>query len=143
MTRKQGNTDDTDEKNGDDELRAKSRFALQQIGRRIYELRAEKGMTQDRLSEESGVAQAYISEIENGLGNPSWDRISAICHTFKITFPQLVLDALFRNVSVDPETITTAAFVSRLLQEVLEDQAKTLGSLSKTERREVRHLRHK
>lgn len=38
----------------------------QRIGKRIAELRAEKGLTQEKLAELSGVGRSHIVRIENG-----------------------------------------------------------------------------
>jgi transcriptional regulator with XRE-family HTH domain len=103
-------------------MQDQSRAVLGSLGRRVYELRAEHNMTQRDLQERSGVTQPFISEIERGLGNPTWERLSAICHAFGITFPDLVVQSLFRNIKVSDDTLRTAATVSRILQEVLESE---------------------
>lgn len=115
-----GNENEADESARMKEMKDRSRSVLLSIGRRIYELRAESGMTQRTLEDRSGVAQGFISEIENGNGNPTWERLSAICHALGITFPELVVQALFRNIEVQDDTLKTASTVSRILQEVLE-----------------------
>lgn len=42
-----------------------------QITMAIIEGRAEKGLTQNQLAVETGIAQADISRLENGTANPS------------------------------------------------------------------------
>lgn len=42
-----------------------------QIIRAIIEGREANDLTQKQLSEATGIAQAYISRLENGTGNPS------------------------------------------------------------------------
>lgn len=120
-----GNENETDEL-VKMKMKERSRSVLLSIGRRIYELRAESGMTQRALEDRSGVAQGFISEIENGNGNPTWDRLSAICHALGVTFPELVVQSLFRNIEVQDDTIQTASTVSRILQEVLEKEAQSV-----------------
>jgi len=39
---------------------------LQTIGRKIYKLRTDKGMSQEDLAGEAEVNRGYISRIENG-----------------------------------------------------------------------------
>ena len=43
----------------------------QLIGRNVRQLRAAAGLTQDGLSERTGLSAAYISEIERGQANRS------------------------------------------------------------------------
>ena len=40
--------------------------AMQELGRFVFELRAERGMSQRRLAAASGVSQSMISRVENG-----------------------------------------------------------------------------
>lgn len=41
------------------------------FGKKLAEVRTEKGITQERLSFETGVDRTYISYIERGERNPS------------------------------------------------------------------------
>lgn len=41
------------------------------IGKRIRALRSEAGLTQEQLSERSGIAQGYISRLEQGQHTPN------------------------------------------------------------------------
>ncbi len=41
------------------------------IGKRLKEIRQEKGLSQKELSEKSGVAQSHISNIERDNKNPT------------------------------------------------------------------------
>ena len=40
------------------------------IGSRIQEIRTQKGITQDQLSEKVGISPKYLSSIERGKENP-------------------------------------------------------------------------
>lgn len=42
-----------------------------QLGRRLYELRAARGFTQDRVAAETGFTKGYLSKIENSKVIPS------------------------------------------------------------------------
>lgn len=41
------------------------------IGDLIKEIRKEKGMTQEELSDKSNISRSYLSDVENGRYNPS------------------------------------------------------------------------
>ncbi|WP_142780036.1 helix-turn-helix domain-containing protein [Agrobacterium sp. T29] len=49
------------------------------IGERIKTLRAENGLTLDRLASESGVSRAMISRIERGEASPTASLLARIC----------------------------------------------------------------
>jgi transcriptional regulator with XRE-family HTH domain len=48
------------------------------IGRRIAEIRKEKGMTQAQLAELCGLQQAHIARIENGKYSVGLDTLAQI-----------------------------------------------------------------
>ena len=55
------------------------------FGRRVRELRAEKGVTQSQMASEIGVSAAYLSALEKGRrGAPSWDFVQRIIGYFNI-----------------------------------------------------------
>lgn len=51
----------------------------EEIGRRIAQLRKEKGLTQEQLSQMTGLDRANIAKIENGRYNTGIDIIGKIC----------------------------------------------------------------
>lgn len=50
----------------------------QRIGKVIKDLRTMRGLSQAQLSIQSGVDQHYISDIENGLRNPSVEIVECL-----------------------------------------------------------------
>jgi transcriptional regulator with XRE-family HTH domain len=44
-------------------------LVMRHVGRRIAELRTERGLTQEQLAERAGVSAGYIRIIEGGRGN--------------------------------------------------------------------------
>jgi transcriptional regulator with XRE-family HTH domain len=55
------------------------------FGRRIRELRAEKGVTQKQMAAALGVSAAWLSALEKGnRGRPSWDFIQRIIAYFNV-----------------------------------------------------------
>ncbi|WP_204754001.1 helix-turn-helix domain-containing protein [Herpetosiphon giganteus] len=49
-----------------------------QFGRRIRYLRRLNDLTQNQLAERTNYSTEYISRIERGIGNPSFDTIAAL-----------------------------------------------------------------
>lgn len=41
------------------------------VGQNVRKIRLERGLTQEQLSEKSGLTQQYISDLERGLRNPT------------------------------------------------------------------------
>jgi len=52
--------------------RSKAHAAL---GRAVREARQKVGLTQEQLAERSGIAPTYISDIERGVRNPSYEML--------------------------------------------------------------------
>jgi len=49
------------------------------FGKRVRELRAEKGVTQKEMAAALGVSAAYLSALENGQRSaPGWDFLQRI-----------------------------------------------------------------
>lgn len=51
----------------------------EQIGQRIAQLRKERGLTQEQLSELTGLDRTNIAKIENGKYNVSIDILNKVC----------------------------------------------------------------
>lgn len=60
------------------------------LGKRISELRKEKGLTQDELSEKLGVSPQAVSKWENGLSYPDITLLPAIAELFGVTVDELL-----------------------------------------------------
>jgi transcriptional regulator with XRE-family HTH domain len=57
------------------------RAAIQQrLGRAVRAIRVERGMTQEQVSAISGLHPTYISDIERGARNPSWEAITRLAN---------------------------------------------------------------
>ena len=50
--------------------RSDATFA-EEIGRRVRQGRAKRGMTRRQLSQDSGTSERYLAQIESGIANPS------------------------------------------------------------------------
>ena len=61
----------------------------QKLGKRIKELRIDKGWTQERLQEHSGLDRTYISDIERGVRNPSIKSLEKLATALKVKLSDL------------------------------------------------------
>lgn len=59
---------------------------------RLAELRIRAGLTQRRLSEQSGVNPQTISEIERGIGNPTLSTLEALARALEVELVELVAE---------------------------------------------------
>lgn len=60
-------------------METEDRILERSIGERIKVLRAESGLTLERLASESGVSRAMISRIERGEASPTASLLARIC----------------------------------------------------------------
>lgn len=52
------------------------RNAIQRrLGRAVKQVRVQHGLTQEQVSAASGLHPTYISDIERGARNPSWEAV--------------------------------------------------------------------
>lgn len=59
------------------------------FGKRIQELRRERGMTQEDLAGEVGVDRSYMGFLERGEKNATLDKIGKIAKVFRIKLKEL------------------------------------------------------
>lgn len=60
------------------------------VGDNVCRIRKEKGLTQERLSELSGLSQQYISDLERGKRNPTIVTIYELAMAMKVAHLDLV-----------------------------------------------------
>jgi transcriptional regulator with XRE-family HTH domain len=58
--------------------------ALKTLGRRIAELRREKGLTQEALAEAMGVSRNHVADIELGTRNTGVWSVLLICRALAV-----------------------------------------------------------
>lgn len=66
--------------------------ALKTLGRRIAELRREKGFTQEALAEAMGVSRNHIADIELGVRNTGVWSLLLICGALGVAPAELFAD---------------------------------------------------
>lgn len=61
------------------------------LGKKIKELRKEKGLTQEELAIKSNVAYTTLTKVENDvIKNPSFETVAAIAKGLEITLDELI-----------------------------------------------------
>jgi XRE family transcriptional regulator, regulator of sulfur utilization len=63
------------------------------LGRAIQAVRAEKGISQVQLAETTGLAQSWISQVEHGRRNPSWNNVTRLAEGLGVRLSELVARA--------------------------------------------------
>ena len=57
---------------------------LQDVGRRVAELRVERGLTQEQLAELADVTTRYVQSIEGGTENLTLETIAKLANLLKV-----------------------------------------------------------
>ena len=71
------------------------------LGRKVRDLRQEKGLTLDQLAQATGSSKSYIWEIENTPGaRPSGEKLNRIAAVLGVT-PEFLADEDRTNATVD------------------------------------------
>ena len=63
---------------------------LIKLGTRVRELREEQGLTQESLAHIGNLDRTYISLIERGLRNPSFNNLCRIATALNVTVSKLL-----------------------------------------------------
>lgn len=61
----------------------------QKLGKKIRDLRKDQGLSQEQLSFAAKIDRSYISEIENGLRNPSLQTLEKLAKALKVKLSDL------------------------------------------------------
>ncbi len=61
----------------------------QKIGKQLHDLRKSQGLSQEQLGFTAKVDRSYISEIENGLRNPSLLTLEKLAKALKVKLSDL------------------------------------------------------
>lgn len=60
-----------------------------QFGRRLRELRIERGMTQEDLAKVTGFSTAFISQMERGINAPSFESLESLARALDVPVKDL------------------------------------------------------
>jgi XRE family aerobic/anaerobic benzoate catabolism transcriptional regulator len=61
-----------------------------EIGRRVRQSRAKRGMTRRQLAHDSGASERYLAQIESGTGNPTVIVMRAIAQALEVPIGELL-----------------------------------------------------
>ena len=88
------------------------------FGARLKEIRNKKGMTQERLSETVGINPKYLSSIERGKENPTFNTVLKLTEALNVS-----LDEIFTDIDIeDPKNRRLA--IDTLLDTADDEQLK-------------------
>ena len=73
------------------------------IGKRLTQLRKEKGLTTNKLANMAGVSQSHLREIELGKRNPTVEILSYFCDALDISLSNFFKED---NTSISPVLLT-------------------------------------
>lgn len=62
---------------------------VERLGKRIRELRLEKGMTQERLAEMAALSAQHVVDLEHGRTNPTVASLFGIARAFRMKMRDL------------------------------------------------------
>ena len=65
----------------------------EQVGKAIIRLRKLRGLSQEKFALESGIDRRYISDVENGKRNVSFDVLNRVASFFKISLSSFIEEA--------------------------------------------------
>lgn len=103
------------------------------IGKRIGRLRAERGWTQQALSQRLAVSRVAISHMEMDLTIPSERTITLLAGLFKITPHELVDGTTYPHAKAEKLPLTTCTYTSLELDlAVLENDLRWIERLRNT-----------
>lgn len=92
------------------------------IARRITSRRADLGWSQERLSQESGVAAAQISRYESGLNKPRANIVGKLASAMAVEFSWLAY-----GEHANPDYVETELVIPKDLKEIIVTKAKENG----------------
>ncbi|MGA8744886.1 MAG: helix-turn-helix transcriptional regulator [Solirubrobacterales bacterium] len=63
------------------------------LGRALQAVRAERGISQTQLAEATGFMQSWISQVERGRRNPSWNNVARLAEGLGVSVSELATRA--------------------------------------------------
>ena len=110
---------------------------LENLGRRIADLRAKLGWTQQELAERIGVSRVAVSHLEAGMTNPGERTVALLAGVFKVEPHDLVDGTTYPPAKSDRLPVVAARHTEVELQLALLDNDLAWLELVPDERRRV------
>lgn len=63
------------------------------LGRAVQVIRSERGISQMQLADATGFMQSWISQIERGRRNPSWNNVARLAEGLGVSVSELAARA--------------------------------------------------
>ncbi len=92
-----------------------------EFNNKLYQLRKQKGLSQEELANRLNVSRQTVSKWEVGDSTPDMEKLVAISDLFEISLDELVMDKAPVHVG---ENTTKSEIVSGLKEKVLTDENK-------------------
>lgn len=92
-----------------------------EFNNKLYELRKQKGFSQEELANRLNVSRQTISKWEVGESTPDMENLVAISELFKISLDELVLDKVPEEADTSAQVVKSE-FYSDIKENVLTDE---------------------
>lgn len=103
------------------------------IGNRIKEIRIQKGWTQAKLAEESGVEPSNISHIERAATKLSLPTMINIANALSITLDEIAYGSLIKSHHI------SAKIIDDIISDCSSDELKSIVEVIKTTKSVLRN----
>ena len=94
-----------------------------EFNNKLYELRKQKGLSQEELASRLNVSRQTISKWEVGESTPDMEKLAAISELFDISLDELVLDKAAKKEETTEQT-TKSDLYSDIKEHVLTEDNK-------------------
>ena len=95
-----------------------------EFNNKLYELRKQKGLSQEELANRLNVSRQTVSKWEVGESTPDMEKLVAMSDLFEISLDELVLDKKEENQNAPSEQIVKSEFYSDIKEHVLTEENK-------------------
>ena len=95
-----------------------------EFNNKLYELRKQKGFSQEELANRLNVSRQTISKWEVGESTPDMEKLVAISDLFEISLDELVLDKKEETNPLATEQIVKSGLYSDIKEHVLTEDNK-------------------
>ena len=95
-----------------------------EFNNKLYNLRKQKGLSQEELASRLNVSRQTVSKWEIGESTPDMEKLAAISELFEVSLDELVLDKKPKQQEVVTEQIVKSELYSDIKENVLTDDNK-------------------
>jgi transcriptional regulator with XRE-family HTH domain len=88
----------------------------EKLGRRIADLRAKLGWTQQELADRVGISRVAVSHLEAGMSDPGERTVTLLAGVFKVEPHELVAGTTYPPAKADRLPLVTARYTEVELQ---------------------------